>query len=150
VVLLGSAVSLSFLFVRFYNEFQMIIMNSMGHVNYAFRSALSALPLSIITIYFASKNYGVLGAFFGLNVFYLSTLLQNTYYLKNKFNIPINVFFNFKEVFESVWLCLSISVFLILINNMLNIYSFAIFWLITLGIYLFKFYKSYKNYAANI
>lgn len=145
LILVSASVCFILLFVRFYNEFQIIIINSMGHVKYPFRSTLMALPIGLTVLYFATKSFGLIGAFAGLNVFYIFILLFNTFYLVSKFNFSLSTFFNITLIKSSL-ISFIAAIFLYSINTYINIVVFGVLWTLIFSLFLLNFYLGYKKY----
>lgn len=75
------ALCLAFLFVRALNEFYIIVFNAKRDVTTPVKTTFIAALIGLISIYFLTQTYGILGAFIGINMFYTTNLGFNYLFL---------------------------------------------------------------------
>lgn len=107
--LIISAVAVGFiaLLIRGLNELYVTILNSMGDVKSPMYATLMASIIGGVSISLLTRKFGILGAFWGLNISYLSNWFINILTLKNK---EINIFNglgNRKNTFILLYTCSS-------------------------------------------
>lgn len=85
VLILGAvAIGFSVFFVRGLNELYVTILNSLGDVRSPLYSTVTASLLGGVSIFFLARDFGILGAFWGLNISYISNWILNIFFLKRK------------------------------------------------------------------